>query len=103
MNRTVTKVLISGGLGLAMLGGAATVASADNGQGGRPQTQADGQAAKAARFGNLTNAQRSCLTDAGLTRPTGRPTVEQRQALVKAAADCGITIPSGPPAGVGRG
>ena len=93
MNRTLTKILISGGLGLALLGGAATAASADGGPGGgRPQSQEEAQARNQSRFGNLTDEQRECLTDAGLTRPMGRPTAEQRQALVQAVADCGIDI-----------
>ena len=51
-------------------------------------------------FQQLTQEQRDCLTNAGLTRPEGRPTAEQFQKLRAAAAECGITIPAdtGPPA-----
>ena len=48
---------------------------------------------------NLTDAQRKCLTDAGVTRPEGRPTQEQIDKLRAAAKSCGIEIPSGPPEG----
>lgn len=99
MNSTLTKILFSGGLSLALLGGAATTASAGSEE--RPQGQEEAQARTEARFENLTEAQRDCLVDAGLTRPTARPTGEQRQALRQAAADCGIDIPSGRPDGVG--
>ena len=48
----------------------------------------------------LTDEQRQCLRDAELTRPLGRPTVQQRDDLiaeVHAAADsCGITLPTRP-------
>ncbi len=43
----------------------------------------------------LTQEQRDCLTNAGLTRPEGRPTAEQFQKLRAAAAECGIDIPAG--------
>ncbi len=47
------------------------------------------------RFQQLTQEQRDCLTNAGLTRPEGRPTAEQFQKLRAAAAECGIDIPAG--------
>ena len=40
----------------------------------------------------LTDAQRQCLADAGITRPTGPPTDEQRAAMRSAAEGCGITL-----------
>jgi hypothetical protein len=44
----------------------------------------------------LTDEQRQCLTDAGVTkpaeRPTGPPTDEQRAAMRSAAESCGITL-----------
>ena len=40
----------------------------------------------------LTDAQRQCLADAGITRPTGPPTEEQRAAMRSAAESCGITL-----------
>ncbi len=55
------------------------------------------------RFQALTQEQRDCLTNAGLTRPEGRPTPEQFQKLRDAAAQCGIDIPARPgsPGGAG--
>ena len=103
MNTKLTKILISGGLGLALLAGGATAASAEGGPSGRPAGQEEAQARNQTRFANLTDEQKECLADAGVSRPTGRPTPEQRQALRQAAADCGIEIPAGGrPAGVGR-
>lgn len=48
-----------------------------------------------ARFAQLTDAQRSCLTASGLSRPTARPTAAQFQQVRQAAAKCGITTPTG--------
>ncbi|MEY3361865.1 MAG: hypothetical protein RL531_1584 [Actinomycetota bacterium] len=39
---------------------------------------------------DLTDEQRQCLTDAGVTKPEGRPTQEQRAELRDAAESCGI-------------
>ena len=52
----------------------------------------------AGRIARLTPEQRQCLVDQGVTRPEGRPTAEQRQALRAAAAECGIVIPAAGPA-----
>lgn len=55
----------------------------------------------------LTDEQRQCLQDAGLTRPVGPLTADERRGLreeVRAAADgCGITLPDGPRAGATAG
>ncbi|MFM7616802.1 MAG: hypothetical protein ACKO72_05000 [Actinomycetes bacterium] len=40
----------------------------------------------------LTAEQRQCLADAGVTRPEGRPTEDQRAAMRSAAESCGITL-----------
>lgn len=48
----------------------------------------------------LTDEQRQCLADAGVTRPEGRPTDEQREAMKAAAEGCGIEVPE---PGEGRG
>lgn len=100
MKTTLTRVLISGSLGLGLLGGAATTASA--GVPDRPKSQQQSQVRIEARFANLTDAQRNCLVDAGLTRPPSRPTGEQRKALGQAATDCGIDIRSVRPTGARR-
>ena len=43
----------------------------------------------------ITAEQKTCLAGQGITRPEGKPTAEQRQAIRDAAANCGITIPEG--------
>lgn len=52
----------------------------------------------------LSDEQRSCLTDTGLTRPVGRLSDADRATLraqvVAAAKSCGVTLPK-PPAGLG--
>lgn len=53
-----------------------------------------GQGRLGQRFQQLTAEQRDCLTDAGVTRPEGRPSVEQIKKLRAAAADCNIDIPA---------
>ena len=40
---------------------------------------------------NLTDEQKTCLTNAGITKPEGRPTQEQVDAMKAAAAACGVT------------
>ena len=40
---------------------------------------------------NLTAEQKTCLTNAGITKPEGRPTQEQVDAMKAAAASCGVT------------
>ena len=71
---------------------------------GRPLNA--GRPGATARFAGLTDAQRSCLTNSGLSRPTSKPTAEQRQKLVEAAKSCGIAVPdgvgSGRPVNAGR-
>ncbi len=56
---------------------------------------------------HLTDEQRACLQGAGLTRPVGPLTGDERRSLredVRAAADeCGVTLPDGPRAGVRAG
>ena len=76
-----------------------TVANQKSGV-GKPTTREQGQARSQTIFSSLTDEQLACLTDAGLTQPQSRPTIEQRQALREAAADCGINVP-GRPAGAG--
>lgn len=43
----------------------------------------------------LTAEQKTCMASQGVTRPEGKPTAEQRQAIVEAATNCGITLPAG--------
>ncbi len=62
-------------------------ANAGRGNGG-------GRGRNGQRFQQLSDEQRDCLTDAGVTRPQGRPTAEQMKTLRAAAADCNIEIPA---------
>ena len=52
---------------------------------------------------NLTDTQKTCLTDAGITKPEGRPTQAERDAFKAAAQTCGITLPARPSAEPGLG
>jgi len=47
---------------------------------------------------NLTDAQKTCLTDAGITKPAEgtKPTQAERDAFKAAAQTCGITLPTRP-------
>lgn len=45
--------------------------------------------------GRLSAEQKTCMASQGVTRPEGTPTAEQRQAIVEAATNCGITLPAG--------
>lgn len=51
----------------------------------------------AAWYASLTDAQRTCLKDQGITKPTGHLTAEQKKDLLakakKAADTCHITLP----------
>jgi hypothetical protein len=92
-------------LGVGAFAAADAATTATNGEeGARPARPA------------LTDAQKQCLADQGVTLPrrpadgaTGErpapPTAEQREAFQKAAAACGITIPEHGPrlAGSARG
>ena len=51
---------------------------------------------------NLTDTQKACLTDAGITKPEGRPTQAERDAMKAAAEACGITLPTRPDHAGGR-
>ena len=52
---------------------------------------------------NLTDEQKTCLTEAGITKPEGRPTQAERDAFKAAAESCGITLPARPSAEPGLG
>ncbi|MEN9595248.1 MAG: hypothetical protein RLY23_1731, partial [Actinomycetota bacterium] len=52
---------------------------------------------------NLTDTQKTCLTEAGITKPEGRPTQAERDAFKAAAETCGITLPARPSAEPGLG
>ena len=86
---TAVAALTLGGFGV--FAGSASAAP-DTQSAGRPPGAA---AQMASRFSALTADQRACLSNAGLTRPTSKPTIEQRQKLIDAAKACGIAIPDG--------
>jgi hypothetical protein len=103
MKRKLAIAALSGAAAISSLAGLnAAGASANSETSSRAPGIEQGQARKAARFAQLTDEQRTCLQNAGLARPEGRPTLEQRQALRAAATDCGIEIPTSRPAGTGR-
>lgn len=76
-----------------------TVASASTARAATDPTPGPGRMAQ--RWASLTDAQRTCLTNAGVTVPTTKPatkpTAEERKArraaLAAAAPGCGITLP----------
>jgi len=58
---------------------------------GRRDHDRDGERGERGHGPRLTDEQRQCLEDAGVTRPEGRPTEAQRDAMRAAAESCGIT------------
>lgn len=91
-------VLIGGALGGAMIIGAITLGPAGADDKAPTTTAATSDSAHPSRehhMNKLTDAQKKCLADAGLTRPEGKPTDAQREAFHAAAKKCGITKPEG--------
>lgn len=100
---TLRKSLHTGLAGLVLtVGGLALVAPAAGAQtdSGDAQTQEDGPRQRP----RLTDEQRACLEQAGVTKPAEgqRPTEEQRTAFEAAAESCGIELPAGGPGGPGH-
>ena len=103
MKRKLALAALSGVAAISSLAGLnAAGASTDSQSAGSAPGIEQGQARQAARFARLTDEQRTCLQNAGMSRPDGRPTLEQRHALQAAATDCGIVIPTGRSTGAGR-
>ncbi len=95
-------LLLGGAIGGAMIIGAVTLGPAGAADEATTTTAAKPDADHPSRerhMNQLTDAQKKCLTDAGLTRPEGKPTDEQRAAFQAAAKKCGITKPEG----IGKG
>jgi hypothetical protein len=44
-------------------------------------------------FAGLTQEQRACIKSKGITRRSGKPTLQQRRAIFEAAKACGVTLP----------
>ena len=96
----IRRSLLAGAIGVGSIAGLAVGTA---GSAGASVPDGAAHPSRAGAFAQLTDTQRSCLTDAGVTRPSGRPTAEQRRQLRAAAAECGITIPGrgGPAAAAG--
>ena len=93
-------LLAAGGMGALALAGAFAASPAGAADTSEP-------AGRHARFAELTDTQRACLADQGLTRPTARPTTRPTQEQIKklraAAKECGIKLPAHPGRGGHRG
>ena len=92
MKNSLRNLLAATSLGVVTLTGVLVAQPA-----GATESETGGTRPRAWLAG-LTDAQRQCLVDQGVTRLEGRPTAEQRQALRAAAAECGIVIPAAGPA-----
>lgn len=90
MNASKVKTFVAAGaLGaVALTGLFAANAAGALGSGG-------GGGTKSGPIAGLSAEQKSCLTSQGITRPQSKPTAEQRQAIIEAATNCGITVPTG--------
>ena len=87
MKTTKIRTLIAAGtIGVVGLTGIVAASAA-----GAVGTSGSAAPAKA----RLTVEQKACMSAQGITRPEGRPTAEQRTAIVEAAKNCGITVPTG--------
>lgn len=84
----VRALVAAGALGAIALTGL-FAANAAGALGNGTQSQRSGPLA------GITAEQKSCLANQGITRPQGRPTAEQRQAIIAAATNCDITLPVG--------
>ena len=90
----IRSFIAAGVLGATALTGlfAASAAGAIGTGGG---TGPNSHGPRSGPLAGITAEQKTCLAGQGITRPQGKPTAEQRQAIRDAAANCGITIPQG--------
>ena len=86
----VRTLVAAGALGAAALTGLFAANAA-----GALGTGANSHSPKSGPLAGITAEQKSCLAGQGITRPQGKPTAEQRQAIVDAATNCGVTLPTG--------
>lgn len=88
----IRSFVAAGVLGAAALTGlvAANAAGALGTGGG---TGPNSHGPRSGPLAGITAEQKACLSAQGITRPEGKPTAEQRQAIAEAATNCGITIP----------
>ncbi len=108
MNTQTRKHTFRNFVGVAVIAAASLTGMASFGSvaNAAPSGPSGGHPSKEARFQALTDTQKTCLANAGLSRPTGRPTAEQGAQLLAAAKQCGIEIPAnvgGRPSGTGPG
>ena len=99
---TLRRSLHTGLAGLVLtVGGLALVAPA---AGALAEPGSDAQSDAPPQRPQLTDEQRACLEQAGVTKPAeGQPpTDEQREAFKAAAESCGIELPAGGPGGPGH-
>ena len=90
----IRSFVAAGVLGAAALTGLfAAGAAGALGSGGGSGPNSHGP--RSGPLAGITAEQKACLAGQGITRPEGKPTAEQRQAIRDAAANCGITIPEG--------
>jgi len=100
---TLRRSLHTGLAGIVLtVGGLALVAPAAGAQTDSGDTQTQEGAPR--QRPQLTDEQKACLEQAGVTKPAEgqRPTDEQREAFKAAAESCGIELPAGGPGGPGH-
>ncbi|MEI7548711.1 MAG: hypothetical protein WCK21_11745, partial [Actinomycetota bacterium] len=105
MKRNIIRTGLIAGLVAAIGVTAAIAVNASAGQGngsGSGQNNGTNGGRNGQVMASLTDEQRQCLTDAGVTKPQGKRTAEERAALKAAAEKCGITLPA-PKVGGGNG
>lgn len=91
MKSTKIRTLVAAGaLGATALTGLFAASAA-----GALGTGANSHSPKSGPLAGITAEQKSCLASQGVTRPQGKPTAEERQAIIEAATNCGITLPAG--------
>lgn len=86
----VRTLVAAGALGATALTGLFAASAA-----GALGTGPGSHSPKSGPLAGITAEQKSCLVNQGITRPQGKPTAEQRQAIIEAATNCGITLPAG--------
>ncbi len=92
MNRMFRNLTAATALAAVAATGMITVANVAGAQDGSAQTAPEDGARHRPRL-PLTEAERQCLTDHGVSRPETKPTAEQREALRAALDACGIERP----------
>lgn len=89
--RTIVAASILGATAITGLFAAGAAGALGNGGGTGPNSHSP----RSGPLAGITAEQKACIASQGVTRPQGKPTAEQRQAIAEAAANCGVTIPQG--------